>query len=106
MEPWLARLHHDLVKRLLWPARDRRERGGQPAPGELRPNLIDDEGRPIDPLSLWRALRAGAPLPAAALDRFEAALTAAVAASERDDVAGVLALEPAFALLRAGRAAR
>ena len=44
---WLARVRHDLVKRLVWPARDRRDMGGNPAPGELVPDLIDDEGRPI-----------------------------------------------------------
>src|SRR5665213_1425681 len=38
---WLARLQHDLVKRLLWPARDRRDLGGAPAPGELARSLDD-----------------------------------------------------------------
>jgi hypothetical protein len=44
MQPteWLARVRHDLVKRLVWPARDRRDIGGAPAPGELAPRLIDD----------------------------------------------------------------
>jgi hypothetical protein len=39
MQPteWLARVRHDLVKRLVWPARDRRDVGGAPAPGELAP---------------------------------------------------------------------
>ena len=65
---WLARVRHDLVKRLVWPARDRRDMGGNPAPGELVPDLIDDEGRPIT-------------------------------APQAGDVAGVIALEAAFAAL-------
>ena len=35
---WLARVRHDLVKRLVWPARDRRDMGGAPKPGELAPD--------------------------------------------------------------------
>ena len=90
--PWLARLRHDLVKRLLWPARDRREMGGAPAPGELVPSLIDAEGRPVDAAALWQSLRADAPagLP---LDAFEAGLGRALAAARAGDVAGVLAFE-------------
>jgi hypothetical protein len=92
---WLARLHHDLVKRLLWPARDRSEMGGAPAPGELVPSLIDGEGAPITAAALWAALRAGAPagLDGAALETFGAALARALAAAEAGDVAGVLAFE-------------
>lgn len=95
MDPaaWLARLRHDLVKRLLWPARDRRDLGGVPSPGELVPQLIDAEGNPVGAAALWRSLRAEAPLPAGALDLFEAALTRALAAAAAGDVAGVLALE-------------
>jgi hypothetical protein len=96
MDPaaWLARLRHDLVKRLLWPARDRRDLGGPAAPGELVPQLIDAEGHPIAAAALWRELRADAPLPTGALDLFEAALTHALAAAAAGDIAGVLALEP------------
>jgi hypothetical protein len=99
MNPWLARLQHDLVKRLLWPARDRRELGGEPAPGELVPRLIDDEGQPISPADLWTLLRAESPSPPAALDRFEVALRDAVAAATRGDLDGVLALDGAFRAL-------
>ena len=95
--PWLARLRHDLVKRVLWPARDRRDLGGTPAPRELVPSLIDGEGRPIAATALWSALRAEAPralaLDVAALDAFEAALARTVVAAEAGDVAGVLAFE-------------
>jgi hypothetical protein len=89
---WLARVRHDLVKRLLWPARDRREMGGAPDAGELCPRLVDAEGRPIEARALWAELAADAP---AGLDvaAFGAALARAVAAAEAGDVAGVLALE-------------
>jgi hypothetical protein len=95
IDTWLARLRHDLVKRLVWPARDRRDAGGAPAPGELVPRLIDDEGRPAAPAALWAALASDAP---AGLDlsAFSAALARAGAAAAAGDVAGVLALEPAF----------
>jgi hypothetical protein len=92
---WLARVRHDLVKRLLWPARDRLDAGGAPAPGELVAALIDGEGRPVTAAVLWRALRAEAPS-GLALDGFERALASALVAAEAGDVAGVLALEPAF----------
>jgi hypothetical protein len=91
--PWLARLRHDLIKRLLWPARDRRDLGGAPEPGELVPRLIDDEGRPITAGALWAALAAEAP-PGLELARFGRALAAAAAAAAAGDVGGVLALEP------------
>src|SRR5580698_9199220 len=99
---WLARVQHDLIKRLLWPARDRRDLGGAPAPGELVPRLIDDEGAPITAAALWAALAAEAPMgvansPAAAgLARFAEALAHALAAGQAGDVAGVLRLEAAF----------
>jgi hypothetical protein len=99
---WLGRLRHDLVKRLLWPARDRRDAGGAPAPGELRPRLIDDEGRATTVEALWASLRAEAPAALGpALARFDGALAAAAAAAAAGDVAGVLALEPAFEALAA-----
>lgn len=99
MDGWLARVQHDLVKRLLWPARDRREMGGAPRPGELVPRLIDDEGRPVTAAALWQELRADSTAPAPALDAFGLALAEAVAAAERGDLAGVLALEDAFRAL-------
>jgi hypothetical protein len=96
---WLARVRHDLVKRLVWPARDRRDLGGAPAPGELCAHLVDDEGAPTTPHALWSALVADGPRDEAsgdALRRFEAALTRAISAGAAGDVDGVLALEPAF----------
>jgi hypothetical protein len=42
---WLGRVRHDLVKRMVWAARDRREMGGDVVAGELRARLIDEEGR-------------------------------------------------------------
>src|SRR3954469_1079446 len=95
---WLARVRHDLVKRIVWPARDRREMGGDPAPGELVPDLIDDEGRPITAPALWAALAADAPT-GAAIGPFAAAVAGATAAAQADDIAGVIALEAAFAAL-------
>ena len=97
MEPgaWLARVRHDLVKRLVWPARDRRDAGGAPADGELVAKLIDDEGNPTTAPALWAALKADGPA-APALAPFETAFTSALAAAEGGDVDGVLALDPAF----------
>jgi hypothetical protein len=93
---WLARVRHDLVKRLVWPARDRRDIGGTPAPGELAPDLIDEEGRSITAEDLWASLSAEAP-PGADLTAFGAAVRAAAAAAHAGDVNGVIALEAAYA---------
>jgi hypothetical protein len=95
---WLARVRHDLVKRLVWPARDRRDAGGVPAPGELAPRLIDDEGRPIAPDALWASLAADAP-PGADVAAFADAVARAAAAAAAGDVQGVIALEGDFATL-------
>lgn len=95
---WLARVRHDLVKRLVWPARDRRDVGGDPAPGELAPRLIDEEGRPTTAADLWAALAAEAP-PGADLAAFASAVTRATAAADAGDVHGVIALEAAFTAL-------
>jgi hypothetical protein len=96
-EAWLRRLRHDLVKRLVWPARDRRDMGGTPLPGELCAKLIDDEGSPATAAAVWTALKAEAPEPQhAALSDFEDALGATLAAAERNHLQGVLALEDAF----------
>lgn len=100
MQEWLARVQHDLVKRLLWPARDRREMGGAPAAGELVPRLVDDEGRPIEGLDLWASLAAEAPaVRPGALEDFQEAVKRATAAADANDVEGVLALDGAFRLL-------
>jgi hypothetical protein len=95
---WLARVRHDLVKRLVWPARDRRDMGGAPAPGELVPQLIDDEGRPATAAAIWTALLEDAPAAADTdtLAAFQHALARAEAAAAAGDLAGVLALEAAF----------
>lgn len=100
MQPkeWLSRVRHDLVKRLVWPARDRRDVGGEPAPGELAPDLIDDEGQPVTPAALWAALATDAPA-GADVTAFEAAVSRAAAAANAGDVQGVIALEDAFAAL-------
>ena len=101
MEPrwseWLRRVRHDLVKRLLWTARDRRELGGPVRPGELVVTLGDDEGNPSTAAAVWAQLQSDAPEPShRALLAFESALTSAVAAAKRDGVDSVLALDPAF----------
>src|SRR3954466_5664502 len=90
IDAWLARLRHDLVKRMVWPARDRRDLGGAPAPGELQPRLVDAEGGPISPGALGAALRAEAPAGVDAAE-FQRALETAERAAGAGDVAGVLA---------------
>ncbi len=106
--PWLSRLRHDLVKRVLWPARDLVDSGVPPTATEaaaLRAGLHDliaPDGSPATARELWRRFRADAPtgLPAAALDAFEQALEAAAAAVESRPPAEaaqvILLLEPAF----------
>lgn len=101
--PWLARVRHDLVKRLVWPARDRRDAGGPVVPGELVAPLIDDEGHPTSAAALWTVLAAQAPAEAA-VAAFGAAVTRAAEAARADDLDGVLALEAAFAALAASLA--
>jgi hypothetical protein len=99
---WLRRVRHDLVKRLLWPARDRRDLGGPVRPGELVASLIDEEGKPASAETVWARLLAAAPVPQhPALASFAAALPGALGAARRDDLAGVLALEAAFDRLAA-----
>jgi hypothetical protein len=95
---WLGRVRHDLVKRLVWPARDRRDMGGVPEPGELTPELVDDEGRPATAAAVWRTLADDAPAEAGveALQDFSAALARAQAAAAGSDVTGVIALEAAY----------
>jgi hypothetical protein len=103
-QAWLAKVRHDLIKRLLWPARDRRDLGGPVIPGELRATLVDDEGRPVTATALWETLAAEAPQSLAARARldFAQAVAAAERAAVADDLAAVLALEAAFdALARA-----
>jgi hypothetical protein len=97
-QEWLARVRHDLVKRMVWPARDRRDVGGCPVPGELVAHLIDDEGRPMTPAALWSVLAADAPA-GADVAAFAEAVARAAGAGEAGDVQGVIALEAAFAQL-------
>jgi hypothetical protein len=100
---WLGLVNHDLVKRLLWPARDRRAMGGPVRPGELVVALAGEDGHPRSAVETWRSLRAELPAmgPEAggALDAFERAVAAAQQAAAADDLDGVLALEPAFDVL-------
>jgi hypothetical protein len=94
---WLRRLRHDLVKRVLWPARDRQDMGGTVQPGELVARLVDDEGKLASVEEIWAVLRAEAPAAAhPGLARFEAALMKSTQAARQDDLPGVLALETAF----------
>ena len=106
--PWVSRLRHDLVKRVLWPARDLVDAGVPATPAEaaaLRAglgDLIAPDGSPATARDLWRRFRAEAPagVPAAALDAFEQALEAAATAVESlppaEAAQVVLRLEPAF----------
>jgi hypothetical protein len=99
---WLAQVNHDLVKRLLWPARDRRAMGGPVQPGELVVALADADGNAQTAEQAWQALRAEAPAidgVAPALALFEQTVAAAQRAAAAGDLEGVLALEAAFAAL-------
>jgi hypothetical protein len=95
----LAKVRHDLIKRLLWVARDCRELGRKPKPGELVATLLDEEGLPIAAYALWDRLREEAPV-GLPLAEFGTALSNSIAAAERDDLEGVLSLEGAFETLR------
>ena len=99
-EAWLGRVNHDLVKRLLWPARDRRSLGGPVQPGELVVMLADGDGNPQTAEETWRQLRAEAPpLDQQVLASFERAVEAVQRAAAADDLDGVMALGPAFEAL-------
>lgn len=124
MNPWLARLRHDLLKPALWCVRDLRDSGrldgATPLDAAdrraLRRSLLelhDSEGRRVPATGLWRELRADSDAAARPLDAFEAAVTAAEAAAVADLAQGsqeavgrpspllaaVLRLESAFLLL-------
>lgn len=98
VEAWLARVRHDLVKRMVWPARDRRDLGGPVHAGELVAKLIDDEGQPTQAAALWRALLADAPAGISddIAHPFSTALADAEAGARADRMEPVLALEAAF----------
>lgn len=96
---WLRMVQHDLVKRLLWPARDCQALQKKPEPRGLVPHLIDGEGNPIEAEALWVLLREQAP-EGLHLENFELTLEASLAAARADDLEGVLALQSAFDALR------
>lgn len=98
MHPWLQTLRHDLVKRVVWAARDQRD-SGLHDPELLRmavEQLTDPEGQRIDALGLWEIFKRDAPMPT---DAFERALRNAVAGLQEPwpaPLEKILALEPAF----------
>jgi len=98
--PWVARVQHDLVKRLLWVARDCRDSARVPGSGELVATLFDDEGQPTDAMSLWKNLQGEAPSGLDLAD-FGKQVDACVSAARQNDLAGVLKLEAAFERLQA-----
>jgi len=94
-QSWLNRVRHDLVKRVLWSARDCRATDQTPLPGGLITQCINDEGQLVTPWECWRALREEAPA-GLYLVEFEHALKHSLEAATHDDLASVLTLEPAF----------
>lgn len=96
-QEWLRCVRHDLLKPLLWPARDRRDMGGPVKPGELVVDLVvNGEGQPVPPQDLWAALKSEAPASHPGLMNLQTALMRALQAAAHDDLQGVLALEAAF----------
>lgn len=96
-QEWLRRVRHDLIKRVLWPARDRRDMGGPVEPGELVVRLlVDEEGQPVPPQELWAHLKRQAPGAHPGLARLQMALLRSLRAAERNDLQGVLDLESTF----------
>jgi hypothetical protein len=99
-DEWLGRVNHDLVKRLLWPARDRRALGGPVQAGELVVMLADADGNPQTAEETWRQLRAEAPpVDPEVLVAFDRAVESVQRAAAGGDLAGVMALGPAFETL-------
>jgi len=98
VQAWLARVRHDLVKRMVWPARDRRDLGGPVNAGEFVAKLVDDEGQPVGASELWQALLDDAPagISNEVFRAFAAALATAEAGARTDRLEPVLALEAAF----------
>jgi hypothetical protein len=111
VDPWLARLRHDLLKPVLWRARDLDASGQRPGHDDLAAfrrallEVADENGKPTTACSWWRERRRQAPatLPGSALDAFEMALAAAEDAMSEQDAPAALAairrLEAAFASL-------
>ena len=107
MNPWLAAVRHDLLKRALWPARDLRDSGALGTPADLALlksglyELTDDAGATVTALALWKRLRSAAPAGVRG-ESFERALHDALDALALPWPAPldrILALEPAFAAL-------
>lgn len=98
--PWLSRVHHDLIKRLLWFARDCRDAGREPTEGELVAIVYDEEGKPVDAERLWEDLCETAPT-SVGLQDFGSSLRACLEAARNNDLPGVLQLDAAFERLRA-----
>jgi hypothetical protein len=89
------------VKRMVWPARDRRDLGGPVIPGELVATLRDEEGRPISARDLWRCLAEDAPASVSTQARraFADAIDSADRGACTNQLEPVLALEAAFDVL-------
>jgi hypothetical protein len=101
MHPWLAALRHDLVKRVLWPARDLRDTGGRDVAALRRGlfELVDAGGAPVTAEALFARMRPDSPCAAAACDAFAATLQRAVAALDEPwphPLHAALALDSAF----------
>jgi hypothetical protein len=83
VHPWARRLHHDIVKRAVWAARDLRSLEGSPALADVAAlrrglyDLRDEEGTPATARSLWERMRAEAPRKTPEVDLFSEALEAA-----------------------------
>ena len=108
---WLARLKHDLVKQVVWRARDLRDLGQHATPADMAAlgrallELRDGEGRAVDAVGLWDAFMGDpdAPPRQASIDDFGRAVRSAqdavvAQAPEAPEVvmSKVLDLETAF----------
>jgi len=94
VDPWLARLRHDLVKYAVWRARDLRDLRANPSPADLAAlrssvlDLRDAQGERVSATELFRRMRGETGAPADALDAFARVLLEAEAA------VGALELRP------------
>jgi hypothetical protein len=86
MHPFARRLHHDIVKRAVWAARDLRSLEGKPSPADVAAlrkglyDLRDEEGAIVDARSLWKRMRLEAPRNVLELEQFSNAIDEAQAA--------------------------
>ena len=86
MDPWARRLHHDIVKRAVWVARDLRSEGGMPSASDVAAlrrglyDLRDEDGAAVTARSLWERMRPEAPRNTPELERFSEAIEEAHAA--------------------------